>query len=64
MFDVPPECEGLRVVRCVALFVCPISEREEREGKPVVGKGLAVMPVPGEEGVYRRMGLIWGLRMR
>ncbi|KAF2828084.1 hypothetical protein CC86DRAFT_393245 [Ophiobolus disseminans] len=63
-FDVPPESEGFTVVRCIALFRIAECEHARYAKEPTCGVGLAVVPVKGEEGVYRRVGRVGCLRMR
>jgi len=60
-FDIQVEGEKLKVVRCVALY----RNHGEKGERPTSGVGLAVVPVEGREGegVYRRVGLVWCLRM-
>jgi hypothetical protein len=64
-FDVPGERGSIKVVRCIYLFAdrCR-SNTHSRSGQPPrCGLGLALVPVEGEERVYRRVGHVQCLKL-
>jgi hypothetical protein len=65
-FDVADEAEGLRVLRCLALYRNQGECEHVRSGsgeRSGCGVGLAIVPVHGREDVYRRVGRVWCLNL-
>jgi hypothetical protein len=66
-FDIPSEGEHSKIVRVFALFRNAESscEHGKKGERPTCGVGMAVLPVEGREreGVYRRLGWVWCLKL-
>lgn len=64
-FDVPSERGSMKVVRCIYLFSsrCRGNTHSRTGQPPGCGLGLALIPVEGEERVYKRVGHVQCLKL-